>query len=381
MGLVEVLKVLRNRLSTLGARLDEASTKQTIVLPVLQSLGWGIFDPEEVCPEFSVGNRKVDYCLKLNGQSEVFIEVKRVTEDLDDHQEQLLEYAFRQGIALASLTNGVTWHFYLPMKKGSWTERKFYTIDLLTQEPEEVADRFRKILSKEQVESGLSVKYAEEIYKGKLKEEAILEALPKAWNTIISGPDELLVDLLAEITEKTCGFKPEEDLVISFIKRHSSRFVLDIPKTPMTKVKLGEAKLKKSRELVDSGILKGFRNISELSNMGGTLVRKKPKRLKINEEEFEVGSWAEADLKFITYLVRKGILTERDLPIHASDKKYFVNSIAQHSSPDFNGKWEQVEDKFWVDVKYNAPSHIRNMLNTLEKLGVKDEVKVLLMIE
>ena len=149
----------------------------------------------------------------------------------------------------------------------------------------------------------------------------------------------------------------------------------------MTKVKLGEAKLKKSRELVDSGILKGFRNISELSNMGGTLVRKKPKRLKINEEEFEVGSWAEADLKFITYLVRKGILTERDLPIHASDKKYFVNSIAQHSSPDFNGKWEQVEDKFWVDVKYNAPSHIRNMLNTLEKLGVKDEVKVLLMIE
>ena len=381
MGLVEVLKVLRNRLSTLGARLDEASTKQTIVLPVLQSLGWGIFDPEEVCPEFSVGNRKVDYCLKLNGQSEVFIEVKRVTEDLDDHQEQLLEYAFRQGIALASLTNGVTWHFYLPMKKGSWTERKFYTIDLLTQEPEEVADRFRKILSKEQVESGLSVKYAEEIYKGKLKEEAILEALPKAWNTIISGPDELLVDLLAEITEKTCGFKPEEDLVISFIKRHSSRFVLDIPKTPMTKVKLGEAKLKKSRELVDSGILKGFRNISELSNMGGTLVRKKPKRLKINEEEFEVSSWVEADLKFITYLVRKGILTERDLPIHASDKKYFVNSIAQHSSPDFNGKWEQVEDKFWVDVKYNAPSHIRNMLNTLEKLGVKDEVKVLLMIE
>jgi len=381
MGLVEVIKVLRNRLSTLGTQLDEASTKQTIVLPVLQSLGWGIFDPEEVCPEFSVGNRKVDYCLKLNGQSEVFIEVKRVTEDLDDHQEQLLEYAFRQGIALASLTNGVTWHFYLPMKKGSWTERKFYTIDLLTQEPEEVADRFRKILSKEQVESGLSVKYAEEIYKGKLKEEAILEALPKAWNTIISGPDELLVDLLAEITEKTCGFKPEEGLVISFIRRHSSRFVLDIPKTPMTKVKLGEAKLKKSRELVDSGILKGFRNISELSNMGGTLVRKKPKRLKINEEEFEVGSWAEADLKFITYLVRKGILTERDLPIHASDKKYFVNSIAQHSSPDFNGKWEQVEDKFWVDVKYNAPSHIRNMLNTLEKLGVKDEVKVLLMIE
>ena len=381
MGLVEVLKVLRNRLSTLGTQLDEASTKQTIVLPVLQSLGWGIFDPEEVCPEFSVGNRKVDYCLKLNGQSEVFIEVKRVTEDLDDHQEQLLEYAFRQGIALASLTNGVTWHFYLPMKKGSWTERKFYTIDLLTQEPEEVADRFRKILSKEQVESGLSVKYAEEIYKGKLKEEAILEALPKAWNTIISGPDELLVDLLAEITEKTCGFKPEEGLVISFIRRHSSRFVLDIPKTPMTKVKLGEAKLKKSRELVDSGILKGFRNISELSNMGGTLVRKKPKRLKINEEEFEVSSWAEADLKFITYLVRKGILTERDLPIHASDKKYFVNSIAQHSSPDFNGKWEQVEDKFWVDVKYNAPSHIRNMLNTLEKLGVKDEVKVLLMIE
>ena len=47
---------------------------------------------------------------------------------------QLLDYSFRQGVELAILTNGKTWWFYLPTKKGDWKARKFYTIDIIQQE-------------------------------------------------------------------------------------------------------------------------------------------------------------------------------------------------------------------------------------------------------
>lgn len=207
MNLIDFFSTLKNKTQIHG--FDEAVTKQTIILPILQLLGWTIFDSEEVCPEFFVENRRVDYCLRLNNQNEFFIEVKRTGEDLEKHQEQLLEYAFRQGIELAALTNGITWHFYLPMKKGDWTARKFYTIDILEQEPSEVEKQFHKILSKDQIKSRDAIKYAEEIYTSRQKKDATLHALPKAWNKIISEPDELLLELLSEVAEKICGFKPK----------------------------------------------------------------------------------------------------------------------------------------------------------------------------
>jgi len=64
MDLIEFLENLRSKPQIHS--FDEAVTKQTIILPILQILGWDIFDPEEICPEFSVENRRVDYCLRLN---------------------------------------------------------------------------------------------------------------------------------------------------------------------------------------------------------------------------------------------------------------------------------------------------------------------------
>jgi hypothetical protein len=89
---------------------DEASTKQAMILSVLKVLGWNPFNIEEVYPEYPVDNKneRVDYSLTHNGKNKVFIEVKKVTEDLDKHQEQLLNYSFREGVKLAILTNGIS---------------------------------------------------------------------------------------------------------------------------------------------------------------------------------------------------------------------------------------------------------------------------------
>lgn len=205
---------------------DEAATKQAIILPMLQILDWNIQDVDEVCPEYSVEARRVDYALRLNNSNEVFMEVKKSGEDLEKHQEQLLEYSFRQGVELATLTNGVTWLFYLPTKKGDWSARKFYAIDILEQEVKVAAKRFADILSKQNVQNGEAVRRAEAIYRGRMKKRAIEDTFPEAWNKIVTEPDSLLIDLVAEVTEKLCGFKPEIDDVKNFLKTYEDKFLV-----------------------------------------------------------------------------------------------------------------------------------------------------------
>ena len=126
---------------------DEITTKQTIVLYVFQALEWNIFDKDAVLPEYAVEHRRVDYSLRINGKNMVFVEVKKPSEELEKHEEQLLDYSFRQGIQLAVLTNGITWWFYLPMLVEKWANRKFYAIDLQEQDIKSISSRFIELLA------------------------------------------------------------------------------------------------------------------------------------------------------------------------------------------------------------------------------------------
>ncbi len=205
------------------ASFDEAATRQAIVLPLLQLLGWDTTNIDEVTPEYSVHGRRVDLALQTNHRSSYFIELKKAGIDLSDRdEEQLLEYSFRQGVDLALLTNGITWLFYLPTEKGDWTERKFYAIDITRQNLIDATEKFIDFLSKEKVASGEAIQNARAIHRGKTKRRAIKKALPEAWNTIITEPDSLLVELIAEVTERICGYRPDDDDVKAFIIRTST---------------------------------------------------------------------------------------------------------------------------------------------------------------
>ena len=205
---------------------DEAATKQAIILPLLQLLGWDTHNIEEVTPEFSVESRRVDYSLRSKNENEVFLEVKKAGEDLERYEEQLLDYSFRQGVELAVLTNGVTFWFYLPKQRGDWKARKFYTIDVIEQEIHDVTQKFGDLLSKVNILAGNALQAAENIYKGKLRKKVLEETLPAAWDRLISEPNTLLLDQLSETVEKLCGFKPEANEVTRFLRQHETEFLL-----------------------------------------------------------------------------------------------------------------------------------------------------------
>ena len=208
------------------ANLDESATKQSVVLRLLGLCGWDPFDPSQIVPEYMVGTRRVDFALRSGSANAVFIEVKRPRENLENHQQQLLEYCFQEGVKLAALTNGRTWWLYLPLQSGSWEHRRFLTIDLESQPSETVERWFMEYLSREKVISGRAVTAAESLAlalaQSQQRAEVTSKTIVQAWNQIVETPDDLLVDLISETTERICGFKPERKLVEQFILRQVS---------------------------------------------------------------------------------------------------------------------------------------------------------------
>lgn len=214
--------------------LDESATKQGVVLRLLSVAGWDTFDISQVVPEYTVGNRRVDYALNPRTPNAVFIEVKRYGENLERHQQQLLEYCFQEGVKLAVLTNGRTWWLYLPLQAGNWEERRFLTIDLEVQEPDIVERWFLEYLSPETVSNGQAVRDAEALVKSKQRADIVGSTIITAWNHIVETPEELLLDLISETTERLCGFKPEPELVVQFL---AQRVQTIFPLTPEPEIK------------------------------------------------------------------------------------------------------------------------------------------------
>jgi hypothetical protein len=214
----DLISLIRSILKNRGAyAVNEQATKQGVVLPLVARLGWDRDNILEVAPEYAVGSGRVDYCLKQGDVPAVFLEVKRLDEPLDDHQKQLLRYAFEQGVTIAALTDGVRWWLYLPTQPGSWEQRRFFTINLEEQAPEDVATHFRKYLGKPEVLSGSALRDAKELHESRAKERQIREAIPAAWYELCGQPDSRLIELLSEKVEGRCGHKPDPEDLERFI--------------------------------------------------------------------------------------------------------------------------------------------------------------------
>ena len=210
--------------------LDEANVKQGVILPILNALGWNPFNTNEVRPEYPVQGGNVDYSLRLHGANKVFLEAKRPSEDLSKHQVQLLNYSFAEGVPLAILTNGLTWWFYLPLREGSWEERRFGVIDLRNQDVSQTADSLIDFLSMENVHSGTAVENAKSHLAKFWKAKKIEGTLPKAWEQLINEPDEILVELLNQKVEEMCGWEADQGSIKQFLA-NLSKFT-SAPSTP-----------------------------------------------------------------------------------------------------------------------------------------------------
>jgi hypothetical protein len=200
-----------------GRFVNEAAVSQGIVLRLLQALSWPTYDTQVVSPEYTIEGRRVDFALcHPRNKPTVFIEVKQLGQS-EGADRQLFEYAFHVGVPMAILTDGQEWHFFLPGEQGQYQERRVYKLDILERDVEESAERLKRYLTYEAVCSGEAIESAREDYRNVSRKRQIRKNIPVAWMKLIEEKDDLLVELLADKVESLCGYKPDPDLVASFL--------------------------------------------------------------------------------------------------------------------------------------------------------------------
>lgn len=134
----ESLRAISERVrSHSSTMVTEEAVKTAVVLPFLRALGYDVFDPSEVIPEFTadaVGKKgeKVDYALKIDNDVRILIECKPISVALEKkHLDQLYRYFSVTNAKFAILTNGRTFNFYTDLEAPNKLDtRPFFIFDV-----------------------------------------------------------------------------------------------------------------------------------------------------------------------------------------------------------------------------------------------------------
>jgi predicted type IV restriction endonuclease len=139
MDFIDQLKALAGKVPALCDMLQtEEATKNALVLPFIRALGYDIFDPFEVIPEFiaDVGikkGEKVDYAIKKDDRVIMLFECKHCGGDLNiKHASQLFRYFAVTDARVGVLTNGVVYRFFTDLEApNKMDEKPFLEVNML----------------------------------------------------------------------------------------------------------------------------------------------------------------------------------------------------------------------------------------------------------
>ena len=154
----------------------EEATKNALVMPLINALGYNVFDPLEVVPEFTadVGikkGEKVDYAIMIDGKPMILMECKSAGSTLDlKYASQLYRYFSVTEARFAILTDGVSYQFYSDLDSpNKMDEKPFFEFSLGSVDAR-IADELKKfskgIFDLDNILSGASeLKYRKQIKK------------------------------------------------------------------------------------------------------------------------------------------------------------------------------------------------------------------------
>jgi hypothetical protein len=139
MDFIERLHSLSKKASLVSSGLaTEEATKNALVMPFLHTiLGYDVFDPSEVVPEFTADTgtkkgEKVDYAIVKDGEIQILVECKKYGEKLaSKHASQLFRYFSVTNARIAILTNGTVYQFYTDLDApNKMDEKPFLVLDI-----------------------------------------------------------------------------------------------------------------------------------------------------------------------------------------------------------------------------------------------------------
>ena len=134
----------KDQIKNLGERVDklksqiatEEATKNAFIMPFIQTLGYDVFNPLEIVPEYvtDIGTKKgekIDYAIFKDDKPTILIECKHWAQNLNLHDGQLLRYFHVSKAKFGILTNGITYRFYSDLvEQNKMDEKPFLEFNL-----------------------------------------------------------------------------------------------------------------------------------------------------------------------------------------------------------------------------------------------------------
>ena len=138
-GLEASIKTIASRVNDHASTIaTEEAAKTSVVLPFFQALGYDVFNPAEVVPEFTADTpgkkgEKVDYAIRIGDEIQILVECKGLTVRLEKrHLGQLYRYFSVENAKFAILTNGRFYEFYTDLEQSNRLDEKpFFKFDIL----------------------------------------------------------------------------------------------------------------------------------------------------------------------------------------------------------------------------------------------------------
>ncbi|HAQ21569.1 MAG TPA: restriction endonuclease [Prolixibacteraceae bacterium] len=236
MDFKDQIKILGDRVTRLKDQIStEEATKNAFIMPFIQALGYDVFNPIEVVPEFvsDIGlkkGEKIDYAIFLDGKPTILIECKHWNQNLSIHDGQLLRYFHTSKAKFGLLTNGIIYRFYSDLVDPNKMDEKPFLEFNITEVKDNQVEELKKFHK--------SYFDADSIYNT-ASELKYTNELKQLLNIELNNPSPEFVKLFAKQVYPSVITAKVLDLFTNLTKKSVQQYISDLIterlKTALTK--------------------------------------------------------------------------------------------------------------------------------------------------
>lgn len=269
MDFKDQIKQLGERVSKLKEQINtEEATKNAFIMPFIQVLGYDVFNPLEVVPEYitDIGTKKgekIDYAIFKDGAPTILIECKHWAQNLNVHDGQILRYFHVSKAKFGLLTNGINYRFYSDLVDANKMDEKpfleFNINEIKDNQIEELKKFHKSIFDAESITNTASeLKYTNELKH--LLQQELANPSPEFVKHFAKQvyPSVVTAKVLEQFT----------NLTKKSIQQHISELITERLKTALTKedektkeqeaIQAEQAKLEENKVITTDEELEGF---------------------------------------------------------------------------------------------------------------------------
>lgn len=298
------LDKLKLKISDLKKKnINEAQTKEWLIKPFFELLGWDFSNPDEIIPEDDdMAGKRCDYNFCIGTVSKFLVEAKPLNNNLDDNKMifEKLNYCSNTGIPILIITNGELYRIYYAELKGVGNDKLLDEFCLTENYDEDLIEK----LSKESFENDALLTYARNI--------SLYTNIKKAIEKLFQSSNKSLITQINNIVKENLGHKFGDDEVDEALKQFRLEINTDI-------------------EMLQ------HKNYEEIESKGKKKKTKKEKAKETEpdekiwtiEHQFKEGRW-KATFDLYKKLIKE--LNNKGLRFNENPTKFYIGLISEKSN-------------------------------------------------